>query len=299
MLLQAGQAVAGPTWQALVPLVVGEDEVGQAISATQILFTIASLGGAPLGGFLSSLSGKTIPLILDAITFLGLAIVGWAVQTRRGGPADAVLTRLPSASHSTGLRFLRNDPLLARLIFMLLFFVIVGEAVNVAEVFLARDVAGATTTQYGFLGLLLGAGVIVGSILAGRIHDSPMRIIAIVTGVTVLSASFLVAGLWPIIATMAVTQSLGGVGQGILNTSISTLLITRVPDSIRGQVGASLNGLARSSSILALTLGGVLVRLIGAKGVFITCGIGGLAVIVLLSPSVMTLRHHTTQTQSP
>src|SRR4051794_18843375 len=70
--LQAGQAVANPTWQALVPRIVGEPGVGRAIGATQALSTLAAVAGAPLGGLLSGAGGQRLPLLVDAASFLVL-----------------------------------------------------------------------------------------------------------------------------------------------------------------------------------------------------------------------------------
>jgi hypothetical protein len=35
LLLQAGQTVAGPTWQALVPSIADEEEIGRVVSTSQ------------------------------------------------------------------------------------------------------------------------------------------------------------------------------------------------------------------------------------------------------------------------
>ena len=59
--------MANPTWQALVPRIVGEREVGPAIGATQALATLAAVAGAPLGGLLSGLGGQRLPLLADAV----------------------------------------------------------------------------------------------------------------------------------------------------------------------------------------------------------------------------------------
>jgi MFS family permease len=98
-----------------------------------------------------------------------------------------------------------------------------------------------------------------------------------------------VAGSWPLLAVLFVVQPLSGVGQGVLNGAFATLVMTRVHDSVRGQVGASLNGLARGFSIIALLLGGVLVHIVGPAQGFVICGISGLIVICVLARRVVSL----------
>src|SRR5262245_49071808 len=41
LLLQSGQVVAAPTWQALIPSIAEEDEVGKVVGASQALTTVA------------------------------------------------------------------------------------------------------------------------------------------------------------------------------------------------------------------------------------------------------------------
>ena len=46
-LLDAAQAVAGPTWQALLPRIVGEDRTPRAMGTMQATIMIAGMAGPP------------------------------------------------------------------------------------------------------------------------------------------------------------------------------------------------------------------------------------------------------------
>lgn len=85
--LGAAQAVASATYQALVPSIVGEDRLPAAMGLSQAAATAAGIGAPALGGLLTGLYGVRAPLLLDAVTFLGLAVAALLIRTRRGGAA--------------------------------------------------------------------------------------------------------------------------------------------------------------------------------------------------------------------
>ncbi|GAA4350000.1 MFS transporter [Angustibacter luteus] len=290
MALQAGQAVVNPTWQALVPRIVGEAELGQAMGATQALSTLAAVAGAPLGGLLSGLGGQRLPLLVDAGTFLALVAAALLVRTRRAGRHDAALRTADRPRALDGLRVIRADRLLWPIFVALFAYIVVGEATNVVEVFLIRDHLHGTSVQYGLVGAVTTAGIVVGSLLAGRIRRTPRRVVVVVVGAAVQSLALLLAGLVPSVLALAVVYSTLGVANGALNTSTGTLVFTRVPDAVRGRVGAALNGGSRACSIVALALGGLAGSELGAAPSFVLFGSLALVVVGWLALRVLPLR---------
>jgi MFS family permease len=310
-LMHVGQAVANPTWGALVPRIVGDVETGRALGATQALTTVAAVAGPALGGVLTGLGGAELPLLADAVTFAALAVAGALVRTRRG---ERVLPRpgRPSAvtdertqqrrcagepplrqtkPHALdGLRIVRRDAVLWPLASGLMAFVVVGEATNVVEVFLVRDALHGGATAYGLIGMAAAAGIAVGSVLGGRDATTERRLRWIVLAAAVIAASVVVAGLAPSLLVLGAAWTILGVANGALNTSTSTLLVTRVPDASRGQVIAALMGASRAFSIGALALGGVALGVLGARGTFVTSGLLALGVTALLAVRVLGVR---------
>lgn len=288
MALQCGQAVANPTWASLVPRIVGPAEVGRAIGATQALTTVAAVAGAPLGGLLTGLGGQRLPLLVDAVSFAVLAVVGLAVRTRRGGRLTApAAAGAPRPRALDGVRVLRADLLLWPIFMALLAYIVVGEATNVVEVLLVRDALGGTATQYGLVGMSAASGIVVGSLLAGRVQATARRVVVTVVAAAAQGAAVLGAGLAPSVAVLAGAFVLLGVANGALNTTTSTLVSTRVPDAVLGQAWAALGGLSRACSVGALALGGLVGSLLGPRTTFVGSGaacllvVGWLAVLVL------------------
>jgi MFS family permease len=84
-LLGTGAAFSQATWQALIPQVVGEQNIGAATAAQQTTFTLASIVAPAAAGLLSGAFGTGVPLAVNAVTFGVMTVAAMAVRTRRGG----------------------------------------------------------------------------------------------------------------------------------------------------------------------------------------------------------------------
>src|SRR5215472_13723399 len=72
--LGAAASVAGSTWSALVPRIVGEDHVAEAVSAAQSLNALVAVGAPAVGGLLAGAFGTGLPLVVDAATFVVITL---------------------------------------------------------------------------------------------------------------------------------------------------------------------------------------------------------------------------------
>ncbi|MGW7679348.1 MFS transporter [Kribbella sp. NPDC054772] len=268
--LQIGQAVAGPAWGALIPRIVGEELIGRATGTSQALIGVATLAGSAVGGVLVGWSGTRGALLVDASTFLVLVIVARAVRTRRtpergsGKEQGAVMA---------GLRAIFGDDVLRILVPALWLFVVVGEAVNVVEVFLITGELGLGPSLYGAAGAATGAGAIAGAWYSGRLHSDRARSGGVVAGMAAIGGSCVLMGLAGNFVTLMIGATTIGLGSGMLNAATSSLVVTRSAESVRGRVIAALNGTVRSFSVLALLLGGLAGALLGPRGTFVVCGV--------------------------
>jgi MFS family permease len=270
--LQLGQSVAGPAWGALIPRIVGEDLVGRTTGTSQALIGAATLAGSAAGGVLVGWSGDRGALMVDAMTFVGLAVVAQLVRTRRRPEPGSVKQ---SGGLMAGLRSIFGDDLLRVLLPALWVFVVVGEAVNVVEVFLVTDEIGLGPTAFGLVGALTGAGAIVGAWSSGRLRDDRIRSRAVLAGMATIGGSSVLMGLAGGVVTLGLGALTIGVGSGMLNASVSSLVVTRTADHLRGRVNAAMNGTVRCFSILALLLGGIVGAVLGPRGTFVGGGVLG------------------------
>ncbi|GAA0951325.1 hypothetical protein GCM10009554_52570 [Kribbella koreensis] len=268
--LQVGQAVAGPAWAALIPRIVGDDLVGRATGVSQALIGAATLAGSAAGGLLVGMSGDRVALLVDASTFVGLAVVARLVRTRR--------TPLPGAPKerggmTAGLRSLFADNLLQVLVPALWVFILVGEAVNVVEVLLIRNEIRLGPTGYGLVLAAQGAGAIAGAWYTGRLRSDLARTRAVLAGTAAIGVSCVLMGLAGGVVPLVIGAVAVGFGGGMLNAATSTLVVTRSLDALRGRVVAALSGTARACSLVALLLGGAVGALVGPRATFVLAGV--------------------------
>jgi len=270
VLLQTGQVVAAPTWQALIPSIAERDEVGRAVGASQALSTVASVAAPAVAGLAVTSLGYGAPLLLDAATFFLLAGAGLALQTRRRLARDEG-AEAESTGSADGFS-LRSDPLLWPLLIGVCALVLVGEVTNVVEVFMVRGTLGATTLAFGLVAAVLAGGIVVGSMVAGRNASDGVRAQRTVVAALVLAIALALGGLAPGIWLFAGLWAIVGIANGFANVDASTLVLTRTPELSRGRVLARVNGLVRGSSLGALLLGGVAGTTLGPRETFVASG---------------------------
>jgi MFS family permease len=270
LLLQAGQVVALPTWSALTPEIAEPDEVGRVVSASQAMNTVLGVAAPATAGLATAWLGYGAPLLLDAATFVVLGAAGALIQASRGRGAGFDVA---GGVGPTPVSFsLRSDALLWPLILGMCALVLVGEVTNVVEVFLVRGALGASPAVFGLVGALLAAGIVAGSIVAGRAASDAGRAVRAVTSAIVLGLLLVVAGVAPTLWVFGVAWAILGVGNGIVNADVSTLVLTRTPDHARGRAIASVNGMVRGSSLGAMALGGAAGAVLGARPTFVVAG---------------------------
>jgi MFS family permease len=290
--LQVGQAVAGPAWAALIPRIVGDDLVGKATGSSQALIGVATLGGSAAGGVLVGWAGDRGALLVDAATFLGLAVIARLVRTRR--------TPLPGAPKeknglTAGLRVLFADSILQVLVPALWVFILVAEAVNVVEVLLVTNELGLGPSGYGAILAAQGAGAIAGAWCTGRMKSDLVRSRAVLAGTVVIGAASVLMGLAGAVVLVVIGAVASGIGGGMLNAATSTLVVTRSPDALRGRVVAALSGTARACSLVALLLGGLVGSLLGPRATYVVAG--GLAVLAAVITGVLLARRDVVRTK--
>lgn len=321
ILLELGQAVIGPVWTGLLPRVVGEGSVGQVIAWQQGLGAVAAPIGAAAGGVIYGSSGATPALLGAAGAFGVLWLATWAIRTRRhlskemiaasetisaaetapaagagqalgaasspagdGQPSGDDDVPAPGTAHRLlpGLAILRHDAIVWPVFLALLPMVVVLEGVNAVEVFLARDVLDATPAQYGLGEFAAGAGGVLGALIAGRLRGDRSWVRGTIYGFALASAMVALAGaapsFWVYLGLMVGVSGAAGVA----NAANGALVVTRTADAQRGAVGATLAGLSRTGSVLALALGGLVGTIASPRTVFICGGLAGMCVVLAI-----------------
>jgi MFS family permease len=278
-------SLTGATWSALVPRVVGEDHVAEAISAQTSLNVLALVAAPAVGGLLAGAFGSGVPIAIDAATFVVVTIAAALVRTRR--IPDRCATDEPHAGRG-GLSIVMADRVLTPLLTGVALVVLLVGMVDVVTVYLVRDTLHAGGVWYGVTEASWMAGMVAGSVGAGLARTETRQIRATIAGAALACAGvagFAAAPTAPLLVPLAV---LGGLGNGYAGVCLSTLLTTRTPDSARGRVSASVNALLGGASGASLLLGGAVAVVLSPREIYAAAGLLGLA-----ASGLMAVRHGT------
>jgi MFS family permease len=290
VLLQCGQAVANPTWNALTPRIVGDEDMGRVLALQQSLLAVTGILGAAMAGVLVGTHGTSTALWVDFATFGAVLVAAGLVRTRRGGrhTSERVDAPVPTGRPRTfdGLRILKRDRLIWLIFGWTIPFIIVLEGVNVVEVFLIRDDLGASATTFGVLQAFFGVGAVAGSWAAGRLATDVGRVRGVLLGLAGTALSIGVAGLAPTVAVLMVCLVLLGIFNGGANAAIGPLYVLRPPEADRGKVLAAINGVSRAGSIIALGLGGLVGGWLGPRVTFVGGAVCASLVVAALAWSL-------------
>jgi MFS family permease len=275
--LGAAEAVNSATWQALLPSISGLDRLPAALGLSQATSTVAAITAPVIAGLLTGLYGARVPLLLDAISFTGIALAALAIRTRRGSSAGR------ASDPRGGWAIVRSDAMLLPLVAMLSVFILLGGMVNVIEVFLVREVMHASATWYGVLGSGWGVGVLIGALLGGRFRGQYSLLRLSLASATGLALVLVGIGVAPTAAWALPAVVIGGACNGLLNLASGSLIGMRSAEAVRGRVAATVGGLASSGQVGAMLLGGLLASFLGPRQIFVLAGLLGALVPVGLA----------------
>ncbi len=277
--LGAASSVAGTTWSALIPRIVGEDAVARAMSAQQSLQAVVLVGAPAAGGLLAGTFGTGLPLAIDAATFLVLTGAAALVRTRRRLPAEPDRC---SSDTRDGFAILRTDRVLGPLVVGVVAVVLLVGMADVVLVFLVRDTLHAGATWYGIAEATWMAGMVAGSVGAGLLRTERARIWATISGAGLACAAVIPFAVIPAVWMLVPLSVLGGIGNGYAAVCFSTLLISRTPDAARGRVSAAAGAALGGAQGLSLLAGGAIAAVVSYRAIYATAGTLGTAVAVTI-----------------
>jgi MFS family permease len=277
VLLGIGVAISQPAEFALVPAAAGEEHLTQANGLVETARYVGMAGGPIAGGALAAAGLLEVALLVDAATFLAIALGATALRARRD-PATADRVDGDQGRARDGLRALTGDRILRVALGVSVASLLFFSITIAAEVFFVSDVLHAGPAMFGLLMTTWTLGMVTGAVgLARRVPRSALAVAALggiaVQGLGIAGAA---AGgvLWAAFAGFA----LGGVAHGVKNVALRTLIHERVPDALRGRAFAGYNAARNAAELGALGAGGVLIGLIGAQSALLLAGVVPLAI---------------------
>jgi MFS family permease len=267
----------------ILPELVGEDEttVAQANAVIEGATTLTNLLGPVVAGLLIAAVGATSVLYIDAATFLFSFLTLTLFVPSRPPQAQTDDARGVFA----GLRFLLRDPLLWRIGLAAIFLNMFGSMMSAALPVLAFDDFDESSRVAGALFASLGAGALVGMILAVKLMPrfKPLKLAAI--GIVALSLPIWLLGLdLPLWATLAALFA-STIPQPLVNAPVIGLMTTRTPEALRPKLMTAVLTIAMLAGPIGLIAAGPLLEAYGTRTVFVIIA-AGMTVFALYFASV-------------
>ncbi len=261
-LLGVGFAVAQPAEFALVP-VIGSDLNGAVETARYLGMTAGPL----LGGVLAAAGGTDVALLVDAATFVCVALAATLMRARRAPRPGA-----PGERARDGVVLLFRDRALAVVMATVLASLLFMSASVAAEVVFLKDDLELSGAAYGLLFSSWTVGMVFGALVVSRRVRAGTLAGAALVAVAVQGLGLGLPTVWLAAGFAAAMWFTGGVGHGVKNVLARALIQERVPDRFHGRAFAAYNGMRNGAELVAIAWGGLLVVTIGARGTLALAG---------------------------
>ena len=261
-LLGVGRAVALPSTQSLLPNLVGEAQLSNAVALNSLQFNVARIAGPALGGLVLTTAGAPWSFMIYAVS--ALLLVGALVRIRpippKEVPAESVWRNL-----AKGCRYLaRHERVLTMLGLVVVTAFGTAPVVSMLPALVDELFAGGAT-EYSLLLGAFGGGAAIGALIMALRSDQaprPWRAFFFMTIVAGCELGLCIGG-WYWLATVFVAgvglclvATMVGLGAGVLHAT---------DDAYRGRV-MSFHTLAfRAGQPLGSMLAGGLIALWGVR----------------------------------
>jgi MFS family permease len=244
-------------------------------------FAIASVGGAALAGLLVASVGLGTALLVDAGSFLAIAIVlattsglppasadeehqGWRRRLRDG---------LAFARSHRPVRLLLTGQALALVMFTL---------VIPIEVVYAKVSLGTTDAGFGVLLASWGAGIVVGSLVYIAVKQRSLTGL-IIASTAALGIAYLGMAASGTLLAACLFSVLGGTGNGIQWIAVMTALQEATPRNLQARVTGLLESLGAAMPGVGYLLGGILASIWNPRTAYWVAGAGVMVLVLVLA----------------
>ena len=275
-----------PAIQAIIPDIVEGEKLTKANGMSQMVNGACTVTGPLLGGLAVSTFGMTNVFLANGISYLISACLAGFIKTNN---SFVTLSEKKNIREDIleGIAFIKGqkDIVIIMKIIAIGHFFIGSQAVLLP--FLAKQLQGNGVTNLGYLQMMLGVGLIVGSVIAGlkktsSIHLDRMLLYIIGVGVcfSILGITQ-ISGVRAIYIYMLVIMVMGGC---IANASVywQSLLQSNTPANLTGRVFGLSTLVADISLPLAYGSFGMLLEFSTTGVLLIICGICLLSYTILL-----------------
>jgi predicted MFS family arabinose efflux permease len=263
------QSFGGPAYLALVPSLVGKEDLRNAIALNSIQFNLARVVGPMLGGIALSKVGPAWCFTLNGISYIAVITtllmirVKFVPQTSRTSVLESM---------KEGINFLRKrDGMLSLVALAFLLTLLSYPLITFLPVF-ARDVFHGGPDTFTLFLCLSGAGSVTGALAIAGAQNQTGQAKTALTVMALLGLLILGFGLSRNLALSSVFIFCAGASLMVVFALNSSLVQLLVPDAMRGRVMSVYNVAFRGGMPIGSLVTGLLIKQASAPTIMVGNG---------------------------
>jgi predicted MFS family arabinose efflux permease len=248
-------------------------------------FALASVGGAALAGLLIAEFSVATALLVDAASFLAIAVV---LAATRDLPEVHVEREPWRERFGSAMRFARRSPMVRLLLAGQAVALILFTLVIPIEVIYAKESLGTSDAGFGIMLASWGAGIVIGSLVYLLVRQrSSLALIMVSTAL--IGIAYLGMATAETLLVACLISALGGAGNGVQWISVVTALQEATPADYQARIVSMLESLAAAMPGVGYLIGGALTAVGSPRTAYAVAGGGVLVLVfagVLVRPSL-------------
>lgn len=256
-----GQAFGGPAYQALIPSLVEEKDLPNAIALMSIQFNLASVIGRPVGGFIFDRLGAAACFGVNAVTFAAVVVVLLIVRI------DFVPKKTRDQiwfSLKEGIGFVFHHHSLCSLMILSLGTAFLAIPLMTLLPIFAREIFQLDAQGYSLMGAVLGAGAVTGALFVAWLGNTRNKgwktlLMQFILGVTTMSFAMSKSLSWALLFSFLA----GGAILAVF-AMINSLVQSLAPEEMRGRIMSINNTAFRGAMPIGNLTAGLLANRFGA-----------------------------------
>jgi MFS family permease len=256
----------------------GDLRAGNAV--LNIAFTAGAALGPGLAGVVVAGLDVQTALFLNAASFLLIALI---IVTAGRLPRAEPEAGGTGARVRAGVRYLRENQMLRRLLFAQGGAFIFFSAVIPVEVIYAKQTLGTGDSGYGLMLASWGVGMLLGSLIFARSRRASLiQLLALST--LAVGIGYLGLAAAPTLAVACAASVVGGGGNGVQWVSAISAVQELTESGMQARVMAVLESIGAAMPGVGFALGGLFAAATTPRGTFVLSGLGVLAIVLLIVP---------------
>ena len=265
-----------PATFSILPEIVGEKQVMNAISLASMGQTVLRLVGPALAGFLiDAYDFAVVYFLMSGLYLIGCVFALSLPHTRPVTPNRQGSRHSTLADMGEGLRYLRRETAIMLIVIFALLHVIAGQPFKQLMSIFTEDILKVGATGLGILTSVSAVGALVGSLVMASLPNRKRGMLLILSGVImgIAVAIFAWSESWYLSLAM---MTFAGLGPTIHFTMTATLIQYYVDPDYRGRMQSFVTmsgGLAGFGTFIAGML---------SEGVGVQWAVGGMAIFLLV-----------------